>query len=208
GRDGLPVEDVTALAIDGMDNVWIGTSKGAVLHRPYATTRKWFYRQGPRYLPGDHVKAITLSPAGMPAYFLTDPGVGRLDEVTTTLEQKAQTIERRVNERHRRFGLVADCLLDKAVKPTSRTISDNDNHGWWTAYHVAAMSLCYGATKDEAAKASARESMHALYLLQTASGTNGLVARSLLPIEEGKKRGQQWQPTPDGKFYWKSDTSS
>jgi hypothetical protein len=208
GRDGLPVEDVTALAIDGKDNAWIGTSKGAVLHRPYVTTRKWFYRQGPRYLPGDRVKAIALSPAGMPAYFLTDRGVGRLDEVTTTLERKAQTLERLVNERHRRFGLVADCVLDNAFKPTSSMIPDNDNDGLWTAYHVAAMSLCYGATKDESAKASARESMHALYLLQTASGTNGLIARSVLPVEEGKKRGPQWQPTPDGKLYWKSDTSS
>jgi len=208
GRDGLPVEDVTALAIDAKDNVWIGTSKGAVLHRPYADGRRWFYRQGPRYLPGDHVKAIALAPPGIPAYFLTDKGVGRIDEVTTTLEQKARTIERLVNQRHRRFGMVADCLLNDARKPTSQTIGDNDNDGLWTAYHVTALALAYGATKEEAAKASARESMHALYMLQNASGTPGLVARSVLPIDIGKTKGRQWQPTPDGKFYWKSDTSS
>lgn len=208
GKDGLSVEDITALAIDGKDNVWIGTSKGAVLHRPYAEGRRWFYRQGPRYLPGDRVKAIALAPEGMPAFFLTDRGVGRIDEVTTTLERKARTIEQLVNDRHRRFGLVADCLLNDVRKPTSHTIGDNDNDGLWTAYHVTAMALCYGATKEEAAKASARESMHALYLLQNASGTPGLVARSVLPVELGKTKGRQWRPTPDGKFYWKSDTSS
>ena len=208
GQDGLPVEDVTALAIDRQDNIWIGTSKGAVLHRPYVEGRRWFYRQGPRYLPGDHVQAIALAPEGMPAYFLTDHGVGRIIAVTTTLERKARAIERLVNERHRRFGLVADCTLDNARKPTSHMIGDNDNDGLWTAYHVTAMALCYGATKEAAAKASARESMYALYLLQNASGTPGLVARSVLPVELGKMRDRQWQPTPNGKFYWKSDTSS
>lgn len=208
GREGLPVEDVTALAIDPQDNIWMGTSMGAVLHRPYLEGRRWFYRQGPRYLPGDRVRAIALAPQGMPAYFLTDGGVGRIDAVATTLERKARAIEGLVNDRHRRFGLVADCTLDDARRPKSHTIGDNDNDGLWTAYHVTAMALCYGATKDASAKASARQSMEALYLLQNASGTPGLVARSVLPVELGKTKGRQWQPTPDGKFYWKSDTSS
>ncbi len=208
GREGLPVEDITALAIDQQDNIWIGTSMGAVLHRPYVEGRRWFYREGPRYLPGNRVRAIALAPAGMPAYFLTDGGVGRIANVITTLEGKARTIERLVNERHRRFGLVADCTLDDARKPKSHTIGDNDNDGLWTAYHVTAMALGYGATKEATAKASARQGMEALYLLQNASGTPGLVARSVLPVELGKTKGRQWQPTPDGKFYWKSDTSS
>jgi hypothetical protein len=208
GRDGLPVEDVTALATDRQDNVWIGTSKGAVLHRPYAEGRRWFYRQGARYLPGDRVRAIALPPEGMPAFFLTDKGVGRIDAMTTTLEQKARTIEQRVNDRHRRLGLVADCVLDDARHPKNHTIGDNDNDGLWTAYHVAAMALCFGATKEDRARTSARQSMHALYLLQKASGTPGLVARSVVPFEIGRTKDRQWRPTPDGKLYWKSDTSS
>ena len=208
GKQGMPYEDVTALACDAQDNLWIGTSCGAILYRPNATDRKWYYRQGKRYLPGDHVLAVALAPAGMPAFFLTDGGVGRIDAVPRTLLEKAQIIETRVNERHRRLGMVADCMLDDADNPTSHSIHDNDNDGLWTAYHVAAMSLCYGATKDDAAKASATESMHALYMLQNASGIPGLVARSVLPPELGEKKGKQWQPTPDGKMYWKSDTSS
>ncbi|HPG69385.1 MAG TPA: two-component regulator propeller domain-containing protein [Candidatus Hydrogenedentes bacterium] len=208
GTDGLPVEDVTALAIDEADRVWIGTSRGAVLYRPYETGRQWFYRAGKRYLPGDRVLDIALAPGGMPAYFLTDGGIGRIDAVTTTLLEKALIIERRVNERHRRLGLVAECNLDDAENPTSHTIGDNDNDGLWTAYHVAAMALCYGTTKDEAAKASAQEGMRALYMLENASGTPGLVARSVVPAEIGKTKDAQWRPTPDGKMYWKSDTSS
>ncbi len=208
GKEGLPVEHVTALAIDGHDNLWIGSTRGVILHRPYAQGRRWFYREGPRYLPGDRVRAIALAPAGMPAWFLTDKGVGRIDTVTTTLAEKAHTIEGLVNARHRRLGLVAECQLDDARHPRHSTIADNDNDGLWTAYHVAAMSLCYGATQDPAARASARQGMAALYLLQNASGTPGLVARSVVPAAIGKTKDAQWRPTPDGRLYWKSDTSS
>jgi hypothetical protein len=208
GRQGMPYEDVTALACDTQDNLWIGTSCGAILYRPNEAGRKWFYRQGKRYLPGDRIMAVALAPAGMPAYFLTDGGLGKIEAVPRTLLEKAEIIEKRVNERHRRLGMVAGCTLDDADNPTSHTIHDNDNDGLWTAYHVAAMSLCYGATRDESAKASATESMHALYMLQNASGIPGVVARSVLPPEIGKTRGKQWQPTPDGSMYWKSDTSS
>jgi hypothetical protein len=50
--------------------------------------------------------------------------------------------------------------------------------------------------------------MHALYMLQNASGTPGLVARSVVTLEEGKDKDAQWRLTPDGTMYWKSDTSS
>ncbi|HPO13566.1 MAG TPA: two-component regulator propeller domain-containing protein [Candidatus Hydrogenedentes bacterium] len=208
GRDGLPVENITALAVDRKDQLWIGTDHGAILYNPAAPDRKWFYRAGKRYLPDDHVRSIAISPTGDAVYFLTDAGVGRIDFVQRTLLEKARIIENRVNERHRRLGLVADCVLDDAIDPAAHSIPDQDNDGLWTAYHVAAMSLCYGVTKDEAARASARESMHALYMLQNASGIPGLVARSVLPAGEGSKKGPQWRPTPDGTMYWKSDTSS
>ena len=207
-RQGMPYEDVTALAINEADELWIGTSQGAILYKPNEIGRQWFYREGKRYLPGNSVRSIAIVPGGTPVYFLTDGGVGRLDLVKTTLFEKAQKIEKRLNQRHRRMGLVAECYLDNPENPTSHTIHDNDNDGLWTAYHVAAMALSYGATKDPVSKDSAKESMHALYMLQNASGTPGLVARSVLPPELGKTKGPQWQPTPDGKMYWKSDTSS
>ncbi|HOC68958.1 MAG TPA: two-component regulator propeller domain-containing protein [Candidatus Hydrogenedentes bacterium] len=208
GAQGLPVEDITALALDRSDRIWIGTSQGAILYKPYEEGRQWFYRAGKRYLPGDAIKSIAVAPEGSPVYFLTDAGPGRLDVVSTTLLEKADTIEKRVNERHRRLGLVADCVLDNAEDPTAHSIEDNDNDGLWTAYHVAAMSLCYGATGNSAARESARESMHALYRLQNVSGIPGLVARSVVPAEIGKTKSEQWRPTPDGTLYWKSDTSS
>jgi hypothetical protein len=192
GRDGMPVEQVTALAAGGNGDVWIGTPQGAILFRPEAPGRKWFYRQGKRYLPNDEVRSIAIAEDGKTVYFLTGAGVSTIELKDTTLLQKANAIELRLNERHRREGMVAASVLDDAENPTSHTIHDNDNDGLWTAYHVAAMSLAYGATKDAAAKSSAKEGMHALYMLQDASGIPGLVARSVVPPEIGKTKDAQW----------------
>lgn len=208
GRNGMPYEEVTDLAVDANDRLWIGTTRGLIQYRPHEEGRKWFYRAGKRYIPNDTVQAIAVSPDAKTVYTITAEGIGRLDAKTTTLLEKAQTIEKLVNERHRRFGMVAECILDNEENPASHRIDDNDNDGLWTAYHVGAMSLCYGATKDETAMRSARESMHALYMLQNASGTPGLVARSVVPASERPNKNDQWRETPDGTMLWKSDTSS
>mgnify|MGYP005842356465 FL=1 len=220
GRDGLPVEDITCLAVDDRDRLWIGTSYGAVQYRPYEEGRQWYYRAGRRYLPGNYVSAIAIMPGGMPVYFKTDAGIGRLDGIEMTLRKRADAIEKTLNSRHRRLGLVAACTLDDAEDPKHHFIIDDDNDGLWTAYHVTAMSLAYAVTADPAHRRSAMQGMHALYMLQNASGTPGLVARSVLPAEEGRKKREEaqasqdprkreaWRPTPDGKMYWKTDTSS
>ncbi len=70
------------------------------------------------------------------------------------------------------------------------------------------MSLAFATTGMEKYKESAKESMHAMIMLQNASGIPGLVARSMLPIEFRNEKSEQWRETPDGKYIWKSDTSS
>ena len=213
GRDGLPFEDLTAIAIDDSGQLWIGTTRGLIHYRPDAKDRQWFYRAGERYLPNDIINDVAISADGRTIYTATEGGLGRLDLVTTTLLEKAETIERVLNQRHRRMGLVSSCKLDDPHQPDlGGEISDKDNDGLWTSYHVAAMSLAYEVTKDKAAKESARKSMHALYMLQDASGTPGLVARSVHTIADAQRLGKdedpQWRLTPDGSMYWKSDTSS
>jgi hypothetical protein len=218
GRDGLPVEEITAIEVDANDRLWIGTQNGLIHYRPYDGGRQWFYREGLRYLPHNVVRDVGISADGKSIYTATEAGLGRLNIVATTLLERAETIEHVLNQRHRRRGLVASARLTDPADMESWDISDNDNDGLWTGYHVVAMSLAYGTTGDPAAKASAMEGMHALYMLQNVSGTPGLVARSVLPKEKalalGKdkpRKGQtepQWRLTADGETYWKSDTSS
>lgn len=208
GSEGLPVEEITTLAIDKDDRIWIGTTQGAILYTPYEEGRQFYYRAGKRYLINDTVSDIVLSEDGMPVYFKTSEGLSKIDGVNRTLAQKADIIETRLNKWHRRMGMVAGSVFDDAENPTSHKIGDNDNDGLWTSYHVVAMSLAYGATGDKKYIESAKESMRAMIMLQNASGIPGLVARSVVSIDERDQKSEQWRETPDGKLLWKSDTSS
>ncbi len=208
GKQGLPVESVNCLAIDKSDQIWIGTSEGAILYKPYVSDRQWYYRAGKRYLIDNIVNDIAIPPNGMPVYFKTSKGISKLGAVERTLEQKAEIIEKRLNKYHRRLGLVAACTFDDAENPTRHVIIDNDNDGLWTSYHVVAMSMAYAVTDRIDYLESAKKSMHAMIMLQNASGIPGLVARSVLPVSEKKNKSPQWRVTPDGKMIWKSDTSS
>jgi len=216
GKEGLPIEDVTDLEMAANGDIWIGTSMGAVLYRPQAPERKWFYREGPRYLPDGQVNDLAIAADGKSVYCATPKGLGRIELTATTLLEKAQAIEKRIDVRHRRMGMVSACMLEDPKDFTKHDISDNDNDGLWTAYHVAAMSLAYAVTGDEAARESAKKSMDGALLLQDVSGIPGVVARSALPAERAEKEGKgpknsvkkQWRPSPDGKLYWLADTSN
>lgn len=208
GTEGLPVEEITALAIDKNDNIWIGTTQGAILYTPYAEGRQWYYRAGKRYLINNVISDITLLEGGMPAYFKTEEGISKIEKVERSLAQKAEIIDNSVEKWHRRMGLVAASKLNDAENPSSYTISDNDNDGLWTSYHVVAMSLAYATTGEERYKMSAKTGMDAMIMLQNASGIPGLVARSVVPMAERDQKNKQWRATPDGTLLWKSDTSS
>jgi hypothetical protein len=208
GSEGLPVEEITALAIDKKDRIWIGTTQGAILYTPYEDGRQWYYRAGKRYLINNAISDIELTEDSMPVYFKTSEGISKIDAVKRTLAQKADIIEKRLNKWHRRMGMVAGCVLNDAENPTSHKIGDNDNDGLWTSYHVVAMSLAYASTGENKYLESAKEGMHAMIMLQNASGIHGLVARSVVPIDERDQKSEQWRETPDGKLLWKSDTSS
>jgi Two component regulator propeller len=208
GPEGLPVEEINTLAIDPDNRIWIGTTQGAILYTPYEEGRQWYYRAGKRYLINDIIEDIEIADHGRSVYFKTDDGISKISEVERTLAQKADIIEKRLNKWHRRMGIVAGCVLNDAENPTSYTIGDNDNDGLWTSYHVVAMSLAYASTGNVAYMNSAKTSIHAMIMLQNASGIPGLVARSVVPITERESKSEQWRETPDGKLLWKSDTSN
>jgi len=208
GEDGLPVEDTTCLAVNNDGRLWIGTSRGAIQYRPSADDRQWFYRAGPRYVTGDMVTDIAVAPGGDIVFVLTTEGLGAIEAKTTTLLEKARIIEERLNARHRRLGLVGETEFASVDNTDDFRVLDDANDGLWTGYHVAAMSLCYAATGDEAAKESARTSMEAMYMLQEATGVPGLPARSVVPVDAEEKEGNDWRIGPDGDTQWRGDTSS
>ncbi|MBI4557967.1 MAG: hypothetical protein HY706_10330 [Candidatus Hydrogenedentes bacterium] len=232
GREGLPYSDFTSVATGPGGVVWFGTHLGAVR---YDGTR-WAYRQGLRWLPDDDVRDVAVGPDGS-AWFATKKGVGVIQLVPVTLAGKAQFYEDEIDLRHRRtpYEYVLDVSLERPGDKSKWTQHDSDNDGLWTSMYGAGECFAYAATRDPKAKERAKKAFDALHFLGevTQGGSNpapkGFVARSILPTSgpdpnlhdspERDRRNQErdkkwkvivprWPTSADGKWYWKTDTSS
>ncbi|MBN1348829.1 hypothetical protein JXJ21_05420 [candidate division KSB1 bacterium] len=232
GQDGLPYNNFTV--VDGGEPgvVWFGTHLGAI--RFDGST--WEYRQGMRWLPDDDVRDMAVSSDGN-AWFATKNGVGLIASKQMTLAQKAKWFEDEIDKYHRRtpYEYVLGVNLKQRGDKSEWTQHDSDNDGLWTAMYGAGECFAYGATKDPLAKKRAKKAFEALRFLGevTQGGSHapppGFVARTILPTSgrdpnvgrvEGDRHRQQhedklwkvyeprWPFSADGKWYWKTDTSS
>lgn len=230
GKDGLPYNDFTTAEAGPNGEVWFGTHIGAVRY-----DGEWHYRQGRRWLPNDDVRDIAVDKNGN-AWFATAGGVGCIERRMMTLAEKADYLENDMDLIKRtEFGYTAEASLAVAGDKTSKLRHhDSDNDGLWTAMYGAGECFAYGATKDPKAKKRAKEVFEALRQLQkVVQGSShepphGYIARTILPTsgpnpndrryERDVKKNKEdnlwklyeprWPTSKDGKWFWKSDTSS
>jgi hypothetical protein len=208
GKDGLPYEKTTCLAKGFEDDMWIGTSKGAIR----MLDNEWHYFGADHWLPGDNVHDIAV--AERIVYIATDNGIGIISYEPYTIRKKAAYYERHIEEwGHKRLGFIH--TIYKRGDQWIREISDND--GGHTAPYLAAMSYKYAVTGDETARHEAVESFMAMLWLERITPVDGFVARAIWSVTgDLDKRGRhgsgglpaKWYPTEDGNWYWKGDTSS
>ncbi|MDB6109372.1 MAG: Two component regulator propeller [Pedosphaera sp.] len=231
GKDGLPWNDFTGMAPGPDGEVWFATHLGVIRF----DGREWHYRQGRGWLPNDDVRQAVVDPKG-DAWFATAGGVGRIARQPMTLAAKAEFYEKEIEQYIKRtpFGYVAEAALGKPMDKSSAAPQDSDNDGLWTAMYGAGECFAYAATKDAQAKARAKQAFEALAFLQqvTQGGEHapdkGFVARTIRPVNwpdpnigrlEADRATQKedklwkayeprWPNSADGKWYWKSDTSS
>jgi len=233
GAEGLPYDDFTTVAIGEPGVVWFGTKMGAIRY----DGKHWEYRQGLRWLPADDVRAIAVDANGN-AWFATTAGAGLIERRPITLAEKAKFYEDEIDKRHRRtpYGYVMAVRLPKAGDKSEWIQSDSDNDGLWTSMYGAGECFAYAATKDPLAKQRARKAFEALRFLSevTQGGEHpappGFPARAILPtsgpdpnLHDSKERdintranrdhlwkilNPRWPKSADGKWYWKTDTSS
>jgi hypothetical protein len=231
GKDGLPWNDFTGIAAGPGDEVWFGTHLGAVRWDGKA----FHYRQGPRWLPDDDIRQVRVDRGGR-AWFATASGLGQIRREPMTLAGKAEFYEQEVEQFVKRtpYGFTAEAPLKRRADKTSAHPHDSDNDGLWTAMYGAGECFAYGATHDAKALARATQAFEALRFLQKVtqggkpSPPKGFVARTVRPSEwpdpnagriegdreEAKRDGlwkvyePRWPKSADGKWYWKSDTSS
>jgi manganese-dependent ADP-ribose/CDP-alcohol diphosphatase len=216
GRQGLPWEALTAISIAGED-LWIGSTRGLILYRPYAEGRQWFYRAGQRYLPDDHVtRVVALGSGGeLPApavYVETASGATVISEEPRTLHGKAEHLLGELLSRKMRLGMTSPPRYDDPYSQANPVWEPQPSDGLWNSYHITSMSLAYALTGEERYKAAAKASMESMYLLQNVTGIKGLVARTVVaaddPYVEKARTQENWHETADKKYWWRDDVSS
>jgi hypothetical protein len=231
GRDGLPWNDFTGVAAGTEGEMWFSTHLGAIRWDGHT----FHYRQGLRWLPHDDLRSVSVDGKGR-AWFATAGGVGLIERQPLTLAAKAEFYEQEIERYVKRtpFGFTAEAPLGKLADKATAQPTDSDNDGLWTAMYGAGECFAYGATHEPKAKVRATQAFEALRFLQKVTqGGNpappkGYVARTIRPTEwpdpnvgrvERDREEQQgdklwkvyeprWPKSADGKWYWKSDTSS
>ncbi|MBL9134939.1 MAG: hypothetical protein JNK85_03680 [Verrucomicrobiales bacterium] len=232
GKDGLPDNDFTGVSAAPDGAVWFGTKRGAIRF----DGTDWSYRQGPRWLPNDEVRNI-VTDASQTTWFATAGGVGGIQRVPMTLAAKAAFYEDEIEKYIKRteFGYTSEVGLSEPGDRSKIHYSDSDNDGLWTGMYGAGECFAYAATRKPEFKDRARKAFEALRFLQKVtqggphSPPKGFVARTIRPADwpdpnvgrlESDRRERasgdrlwkvyepRWPKSADGKWFWKSDTSS
>ncbi|MGE3311940.1 MAG: hypothetical protein AB7O66_18395 [Limisphaerales bacterium] len=232
GRDGLPGNDFTGIAAGSRGEVWFGTRRGALRF----DGADWAYRQGLRWLPDDLVHSLAVDGHGH-AWFQTEKGPAGILRQPMTLAEKAEYFEDEIERFIKRtpLGYLSEVGLGAPGDRSKIIYSDSDNDGLWTSMYGAGECFAFAATGKPEFARRARQAFEALRFLQKVtqggphSPPKGYVARTIRPVEwpdpnagrlerdrETRADGDRlwkvyeprWPKSADGKWYWKSDTSS
>ncbi|MCK5852551.1 hypothetical protein KAH27_05920 [bacterium] len=232
GKDGLPYNHFTCMGAGNDGSVWFGTKMGAI----HYDGKTWEYRQGLLWLPNDHVNSIDIANNG-DAWIATNGGISHIKKLPMSFAKKAQWYEEEIDRFHRRtpYEYVLYTRLKKAGDKKKSKQHDSDNDGLWTSMYGAGECFLYGATNDISARERANKAFEALKFLGdvTQGGEHspppGFVARTIRTVgDRNPNKGRierdirkkkeddklwkiidpRWPLSKDGKWYWKTDTSS
>lgn len=216
GPSRVPLASPRAAARASDGGFIVATARGAYRVMDRGDGVEWRVYPAERWLPSEDVRAVATDPAVAdgPIWFATAGGIATVTARRITLEDKLAPFVDRVVERHNREGAVADSHLTRRGDLTSNIPWDSDNDGGWTCYWL--MSECYRwrVTGAEDARANFDEALDGMLRLQTETGTDWFLARSVIRKEgcqlddcDGPDDGQ-WFTSPGGEFWVKGDTSN
>jgi len=230
----IPLLSVTCAAGKG-NTVWYGSPQGLMRydgkHWAYRQGKRWLPNDNVRDIAVDEDGSAWIATSAGLSHIFFKPMT--LAEKAAFYEQEIDLYNRRTE-----YGYVIESHTDAPGKKTNVTQHDSDNDGLWTAMYGAGECFAYAATKDPEAKRRAKNAFEALRFLSVAPrggshpAPKGFIARTVVPTTEenpnerggytlegqrqSRARGDsmwrvyepRWPTSEDGKWYWKSDTSS
>ena len=227
--NGLPSVQVNCVQRGPDGSMWVGTDVGVVRYRGFQKHSLLFSR---RWLLNDRVTDIAFDKEGT-AWVATDGGVSAIKHKRMTLSSKQFYFYDVLMRRHIREPWIAgQCKLPIAGDTSKWEGDDDDNDGEYTSNYLALESFRYATTGDLDAKIKAKKAFEFLKLLQEVTETDGYFARTIIPsqwtaYDDGnvtynareladelvkeprfKPVEVRWRKSRDGKWLWKSDTSS
>lgn len=235
GAEGLPYNDFTCMASGQDGSLWFGTSMGAVRFMEgkwaYRQGLRWLpddHVNSISIMKNGNAWIATDKSIG----FIEQRPM-TLAEKAAFYEDEMQRYIKRTE-----YGYVSEVGLEKPGNKSKIIYSDSDNDGLWTGMYGAGECFGYAATKDPENKQRAKQAFEALrFLSEVAVGSAvnhqpGFVARTVLPateqdpnlrkshtlegMEEEQKNSDpywkvyypRWPKSKDGRYYFKTDTSS
>ena len=200
GEDGLPYEELTAIAFcDNTSEIVLGSKRGAMIF----SQGKFVYFASPRWLPDDEVINLYCWP-GSSIYIKTRTGYSKIVRISLTLQEKEKYYQEELPRF--RFGGLINSLHNGVRAP-------GDNDGLWTSLSVAADSFEYATARKEQARIRAHESVSALMMLEGVTGVPGYFARTAFRADDAiaydwayKKGDWNHSSTMPG-WIWKGDAS-
>jgi hypothetical protein len=207
----LPCTEISCIEeING--KLWFGSSRGAFALRDDG---RYDYYASRRWLVDDNVIDINEGPDNS-VLVLTSKGLSKINFVEMTLEEKAMYFQEVQRLRHIRFGFSSEVNLAIPGDLSTTILHDTDNDGLWTSMYLGGELFRYAATKSDDALQNAYEAFEAMERLTEISGIKGFPARTYEidgyqssdtdpNMPEDKKI---WRLTDDGRWRWKSTTSS
>ncbi len=192
--------------------LWFGSQKGAFVLR---RDGKYDYYASKRWLVDDKVTDISSGPDNS-VLIITEKGLSIINFVEMTLAEKAEYFQNVQRLRHVRHGFSSEGHLSRPGDPSSIVLGDTDNDGLWTSMYLAGELFRYATTLSDDALQNAYEAFEAMERLTEISGIKGFPARtyeidgyqSSDNDSEMPEDQKIWRLTDDGRWRWKSTTSS
>ncbi|HYH56319.1 MAG TPA: hypothetical protein VD772_06875, partial [Anseongella sp.] len=228
-RTRVPVQETSSLlVVNGA--LWAGTPLGAYMEEQAgagpsarqvspgagglaagsdaaAAGRKYRYYASRRWLNEDAVTGMAADSEGT-LYLLTPGGLNAIRFITQTLAEKADYFQRKIRQRHIRYGFIANLRLGSPGDAATSEMVDTDNDGLWSSFYLGSQAFRYAVTGEEKARRYAWEAFEAFERLLSVNQLKGFPSRTFERKGFRNSDPERWRDSPDPEWEWKGHTSS